>query len=100
MVDKVPVHDLLLVALLWLGIILYKGWARIRSATCLTTRKPVTPIHKRSRDPKPFPGLTHKPRCAACGQAPEPGFPAPLAPPLLLPSPPGRPCQVGTAAQF
>src|SRR5262245_43354934 len=89
-----------LVVFLWLGIILYEGWARHRSATCLTTRKPATPIHKRSRDPKPFPGLTHKPRCAACEQAPEPGFPALRVPPVWRPSPQGRPRQVDTAAQF
>jgi IS1 family transposase len=100
MVDHLLVHELLLVALLWLGVLLYKGWARNRSATCLTTRTPAAPLHKRSRDPQPFPGLTHKPRCAACEQAPEPRFPAPLAPSLPLRSPKGRPCQVDTSAQF
>ena len=52
MVDNLLFYDLLLVVLLWLGGILYEAWSRRRSATCPTTRKPATPIHKHSRDPK------------------------------------------------
>jgi transposase-like protein len=100
MVDNLLVHELLLVGLLWLGVLLYKGWARDRSATCLPTGQPSTPLNKCSRDPKPFAGLTHKPRCAACEQAPAPSSPAPLAPPQLLRSPQGRPSQVDSSAQF
>ena|SRR5215813_5324038 len=56
MVDNVLFHDFLLIVLLWLGGILYKGWARNQSATCPTIRKPATPLQQRSRGPKPFPG--------------------------------------------
>jgi hypothetical protein len=100
MVDYLPVHDLLLVILLWRGGLLYEKWVRSRSAPCPTTRKTATPLPQHSRDPQPFPGLTHKPPCAACEQLPEPGAPAPLVPPARLLSSSGRPRQVDTSAQF
>src|SRR5262245_27703801 len=100
MVDNLLFYALLLVVLLWLGGILYEAWLRYRSATSPTTRKPATPTHKHARDPKPFPGLTRKPRCAACEQALEPGSPTPHVPPPWLPFPQGRPRQVDTSAQF
>src|SRR5712692_4555117 len=100
MVDNLLFYDLLLIVLLWLGGILYEAWLRHRSATYPTTRKPATPLQKRSRDPKPVPGFTHKPRSTACEQAPEPGSPTPLVPPPLLLSPQGRPRQVDTSEQF
>src|SRR5215813_3309334 len=99
MVDNLLFHDLLLIVLLWLGVIQYKRRARNRAATGPTTRRLATPLHKHSRDPTPFPGLTHKPPCAACEQASAPAEPVPLPPPLL-PTPQGRPRQVDTAAQF
>src|SRR5262245_19325906 len=79
MVDNLLVQDLLPVVLLWLGALLYEGWIRHRSATCPTRHEPALPTQQRSQEPKPFPGLTHKPRCAACEQAPAPG---PLSPVL------------------
>src|SRR5215813_10242838 len=100
MVDNLPVHDLLLIVLLWLGGLLYKKWARNRAAICPTPRKPATLLHKHSQNPKPFPGLTHKPRCALCEQAPAPTSPVPLVPPAPLLSLSGRPRQVDTSAQF
>jgi hypothetical protein len=91
MVDHLLVYDFLLIALLWLGVILYEQWAGIRVATGPTTRKLTTPLAKYSQPPKPFPGLTHKPHCALCEQTPTPGSTAPLVPPPRLPSPAGRP---------
>jgi IS1 family transposase/transposase-like protein len=100
MVDNLLFHDLLLIVLLWLSGILYGAWSRHRSATYPTTRMPTTPLSKHSRDAKPFAGLTHKPHCAACEQAPEPGAPGLLVPPPRLVSPQGRPRQVDSSAQF
>jgi IS1 family transposase/transposase-like protein len=100
MVDNRLVHDLLLIVLLWLGGILYKWWAHNRSASGPTPRKPATVLHKHSQDPTPFPGLTHKPPCALCEQAPAPASPVALVPPAPLPSSSGRPRQVDTSAQF
>jgi hypothetical protein len=100
MVDNLLVPDLLLRVLLWLGGIRYKRWGRNRSAICPTPRKPATLLHKHSQDPTPFPGLTHKPPCALCEQAPAPASPVALVPPAPLPSSSGRPRQVDTSAQF
>jgi transposase-like protein/IS1 family transposase len=100
MVGNLLVHDLLLIVPLWLGGILYKRWARNRSAICPTPRRPATPLHKHSQDPKPFPGLTYKPCCALCEQAPAPAPAAPRVPPAPFPSSPGRPRQVDTTKQF
>jgi hypothetical protein len=91
MVDTLAVHDLLLIVLLWLGGILYKRGARDRSATDSTPRKPATLRHTHAQDPTPFPGLTHKPRCALCEQAPAPIPPVRLVPPAPLLSLAGRP---------
>jgi transposase-like protein len=99
MVDHLLFYDLLLIALLWLGVILYKRRARNRAATGPTTRKLVTPLPKHSRDLTPFPGLTHKPHCATCQQVPAPAELVSLPPPLLS-IPQGRPRRVDTSGQF
>jgi transposase-like protein len=99
MVDHLLFYDLLLIVLLWLGVILCEGWARNRAATGPTTRKLATSLHKHPRDPTLFPGLTHKPHCAACEQAPAPAEPLPLPPPLLS-TLRGRPRHVDPSGQF
>jgi hypothetical protein len=93
-------QDLPLIVLLGLGGIQYKRWARDCCATGPTPRKLATPFHQHSQEPTPFPGLTHKPCCALCGQTPEPTSPAPQVPPAWLPSSLGRPRQVDTSKQF
>jgi transposase-like protein/IS1 family transposase len=100
MVDQLLFYALLLIVLLWLGVILYEQWVRTPVAICPTPRKPATLLHKHSQEPKPFAGLTHKPPCALCEQAPEPASAVPLVPPAPLPSSSGRPRQVDTSAQF
>jgi transposase-like protein/IS1 family transposase len=87
--------------LLWsdLGVILYEQWARTRTPARPTTRKLSTPLPQHAQNPTPFPGLTHKPSCAACEQASAPGEPVPLPPPPLS-TLQGRPRQVDTSAQF
>jgi len=99
MIDHLLFYELLLIALLWLGVILCEQWARTRAAARPTTRQLATSLPKHSQNPKPSPGLTHKPSCATCEQVPAPAEPVPL-PPLPLPSALGRPRQVDTAAQF
>jgi IS1 family transposase/transposase-like protein len=99
MVDNVLFYDLLLGILLWLGVTLYEQWIGNRAATGPTTRTPAPPLQPRSRDPKPFPGLVHKPHCAACEQRPAPAQLVPLPPPPLF-TLQGRPRQVDTSGQF
>src|SRR6266850_261888 len=65
-----------------------------------TPSQPTPPLRRRSREPTPFPGLIHKPHCAACKQvAQDPEAPPPPAPPLIT-SRRGRPRQVDTAQHF
>src|SRR5262249_13671186 len=79
---------LLLCGLLWLSLLLDWMCPRERLAPCQTTPTPARPIKRRSKDPKPFPGLTHTPHCDACAHGPKP---APQAPPCLPPLP-ASPC--------
>jgi hypothetical protein len=62
-------HALVLLGLLCLCRLLYWVWPRGRPTTGQTTPTPAKPIEQRSKTPKPFPGLTHKPRCEACEHA-------------------------------
>jgi IS1 family transposase/transposase-like protein len=58
----------------------------------------VTPPRKRSTVPKPFPGLTRQPSCAACEQALEaPRLPPSPPPPPTVPSTRGRRRHVDTS---
>src|SRR5262245_34198322 len=100
MIDTLLFPDFLLLFLLWLGGLLCKKLAPKRAAIYPTPFKPATPRYPHSPTPQPFPGLTHKPHCALCEQAPAPGSPAPRVPPAPLLSLAGRPRQVDTSAQF
>jgi hypothetical protein len=98
MVSDLFFYELVLYGLLWLCVMLHWVWPYNRATPGLTTSTPATPPRKRSGDPKPLPGLTHKPRCAACAQAArEPATPPPSAPPPPISSSRGRPRQVDTA---
>src|SRR5215831_13388770 len=55
--------------LLWLCVMLHYAWPNECPGGEQRLSKPLPPLRKRSRDPKPFPGLTRKPPCAACEQA-------------------------------
>jgi IS1 family transposase/transposase-like protein len=100
MVDDILFHALLLVVLLWLCLTWYWLGPRCRPTTDQTTPKPAQPTQTRSSAPKPFPGLTHKPHCAACEQVSAPGDHTPSAPLPLIPSAHGRPRQVDTSGHF
>ena len=79
--------DELLLGLLWLYVMLAWAWPLARLLPGLTPPTPAPPPRQRSGDPKPFPGLTHKPPCAACEQAAQdPAAPPPPAPPPLITS--------------
>jgi IS1 family transposase len=100
MVSDLFFYALLLLGFLWLSIMRYHAWPSDRPAGDQRPAKPLPPPRERSSDPKPFPGLTHKPPCAACEQAhayaPQPpGCP----PPRMVPAR-GRPCQVDTSQHF
>jgi IS1 family transposase len=94
------VHECLLVVLLWLAIISYEVWQQSRPARHRATRMPGTRLTKRSKEQKPFAGLTQKPLCIACEHLLGQGTPPPAPPPPLLHSPCGRPRTVVTTHHF
>jgi IS1 family transposase len=97
MVSELFFYQLVLIALLWLCCMLHWVWPSDGGATRPTPSQPTPPPRRRSREPKPFPGLVHKPHCAACEQAAQ--DPEALPPPAPLPiiSRRGRPREVDTS---
>jgi IS1 family transposase len=66
MIPHLLFSQLAVLGLLWLCVMLHTAWPS-RCATAQGT--PATPIRlrrQRSKEPKPFAGLTHKPSCALC----------------------------------
>ena len=93
-------YQLVLLGLLWLFMMLHVMWPSDRPVLAPRPPQPVAPPRKRSKEPKPFAGLLHKPPCAACEQAYEyapqpPGCP----PPRIVPTR-GRPRHVDTSQPF
>jgi hypothetical protein len=91
-----------LVVLLWLCMLLPAYfWRGDRPAACLTPSTPDGPPRKRTQEPKPFPGLIHKPHCEACEQAAQaPPVPQPPGAPPKIISTRGRRRVVDTSAHF
>ena len=101
MIANLVFYQLVLIALVWLCLMLPWLWPSEPAAARPIPPTPVTPPRKRSTAPKPFPGLTRKPSCAACEQAiaaPRPP-PSPLHPRRFLPHA-GRRRQVDTSDHF
>ena len=76
-------YQLVLFGLLWLFVMLYYAWPSQCPATPQRPVEPILPPPKRSNEPKPFAGRTHKPHCALCEQEARP----PQPPPPVLPDP-------------
>src|SRR6266536_5391598 len=100
MISDLFFYQLLLVGLLWLCLMLHCMWPSERVMPGSTRLPPLPPPRKRSSDPKPFPGLTHKPPCAACEQAHAYGPQPPGCPPPRIVPTRGRPRQVDTSFHF
>jgi IS1 family transposase len=99
MVPDLFFYQLVLVALAWLCVMLHWAWPS-DSAVCPTTPKPPPPRPKRTREPQPFAGLTHKPPCDACAHATDPRPRAPSAPPPRIVMTRGRRRQIDTSTHF
>ena len=100
MIPHLVYYQLVILVLLWLCVMLPHLWLSPRRGMPKRPADSITPKRQRSREPKPFAGLTHKPHCARCEQ--ETGQSA-LAPPVRLdPMPPTnrRPRTVDTAMHF
>jgi IS1 family transposase len=98
MVADLFFSQLVLVALVWLCLMLQWVWPS-DIAVCPTTPEP-PPRPKRTREPKPFAGLTHKPHCDTCEHTTDSGPHTPSAPPPRLVPTRGRHRQVDTAHHF
>jgi IS1 family transposase len=100
MVSHLFFYQLMFLGLLWLCVMLHAAWPNDCTGRDQRPSQPLPPPRKRSSDPKPFPGLTRKPPCAACEQVhvytPQPpGCP----PPRIVPTR-GRPREVDTSQHF
>src|SRR5712664_1859988 len=101
MISDLFFYQLLLVGLLWLCLMLHGMWPSERVIPGSTRPPPPLPPRKRSREPKPFAGLTHKPHCVTCEQAGHPPtVQPPPAPPPRRHSPRGTLRQVETSQHF
>jgi IS1 family transposase len=85
MIPHLVYSPLVILGLLWLWVMLHLAWPSQAAASPQRPAepKPIKPKRKRSTEPKPFAGLTHKPPCALCAQETA----HPLAPPLVRPDP-------------
>jgi IS1 family transposase len=101
MVPDLFFYQLVLVALVWVCLMLQWVWPSDCAPAHPTPPPPTPPRRQRSREPKPFAGLTRKPPCAACEQALQvPTVPSPAAaPPRIVPTR-GRRRQVDTSTHF
>jgi IS1 family transposase len=97
MIPHLFFYQLAVLGLLWLCVMLHAAWPSRCATAQGTPAKPITPRRQRSKEPKPFPGLTHKPHCDACEHATASRPQAPCAPPPPIVSTRGRRRQVNTS---
>jgi hypothetical protein len=93
-------YQLVVLGLLWLFIMLHLAWPSRDLTTQTKPSKPITPHRKRSSEPTPFAGLTHKPHCALCEQEIADTAPVPPQRPDPMPPTHRRPCTVDTSLLF
>src|SRR5215510_4559510 len=92
---------MVVLGLLWIFFMLHIAWPNPCPATPQRPAEPILPRRPRSSEPKSFAGLTHKPQCVACEQAPPaPLVTVPAAPPPRITSTRGRKRQVDTSRHF
>jgi transposase-like protein len=100
MVPDLVFYQLALIVLVWLFIILHGVWLSDRTTARQSPPAPTLPQRKRSRAPRPFAGLTRKPSCEACEQAPSSHPQVSCAPPPYMILSRGRRRQVDTSSHF
>jgi transposase-like protein len=103
MIPPLFFYQLAFLGLLWLCVLLHLAWPSRDPVSSRWSVEPETPVksrRKRSKEPTPFVGLTHKPPCALCEH--ETSHPTP--PPPVRPAPRSltnrRPRQVDTSRHF
>jgi hypothetical protein len=93
-------YQLVILVLLWLCLMLPRLWPRPPGVAHKIPTQSIKSKRKRSREPKPFAGLTHKPHCALCEQQAAENAPAPPPRPDPMPLPRRRPRTVDTSMHF
>ena len=97
MISHLFYYQLALLALIWLFVMLHVTWSE---PSLTTPAVPTKPKRKRSAEPQPFAGLTHKPPCALCDHETGDTAPAPPRRPDPLPPTHRRPRTVDTSGHF
>ena len=100
MVSDLFFSQLMLIALLWLCVMLHWVWPSDPTMASPTILPATRPPPKRSREPKPFAGLTRKPHCDACEHASDSRPHASSAPPPRIVMKRGRRREVDTSRHF
>src|SRR5882724_11908389 len=100
MVPDLFFSQLVLVALVWLCVMLHWVWPSDCATAHPTLPQPTPPRRQRSREPKPFAGLTTKPPCDACEHSGDPRPQTPSSPPPRMGPTRGRRRQVDTSTHF
>ena len=100
MIPHLVYYQLVILALLWLCLMLPYLWPSPPGGAPKTPTQPIRPKRKRSTEPKPFAGLTHKPHCALCEQEIGARAPAPPRRPAPMPPTNRRPRTVDTSMHF
>jgi IS1 family transposase len=100
MIPHLVYYQLVILLLIWLCVMLPHLWPTPPSGMPKRPTGPITPKRKRSSEPNPFVGLTHKPHCALCEH--ETGETVPPLPVRPDPMPPTnrRPRTVDTSLHF
>jgi IS1 family transposase len=100
MIPHLFFYQLAILGLLWLCVMLHAAWP---SRCAVAPQKPaelIKSLRQRSKEPKPFAGLTHKPPCALCEQeTAHPQAPLPVRPDPMSPTN-RRPRTVDTSQHF
>jgi IS1 family transposase len=91
---------LLILAWLWLCMLGWWAWRHGRPAPLQSPPMLARPIKRRAKEPTPFPGLIHKPRCDACEQEGARCPAASSAPPLVITFTRGRRRTIDTHQHF
>jgi hypothetical protein len=95
-------YQLVIIGLLWLCVMLHYFWPRQAAVSPPPPVQPVPPQwkRKRSKEPKPFVGLTQRPHCALCAH--ETNHPKPQPPSRPTPMAPltRRPRVIDTSQHF
>ena len=100
MIPHLVYYQLAIIILLWLCLMLPHLWPSSSGGAPKTPPPPITPKRRRTREPQPFAGLTHKPHCALCEQQTAQNAPAPPPRPNPMPPTNRRPRTVDTSRHF